>query len=201
MIEAKVTGIPELKAALRAIPDKLRKQALRNSLAAGARVVRDDARRNAPVLAASDPAVKQGRRKPGTLKKAIVVRTSKIARKAGDVGVFVNVRPAKGALIRGGKVVRAKQRGANSPNDPYYWRWVEFGRQARAAVAERLRVARNKKLGTKGVRRRRAMRAVGGLSGVRFLTRAAGSLGKALNVFIEKVKPEIARLNGQDKQP
>jgi HK97 gp10 family phage protein len=55
-------------------------------------------------------------RKPGTVKQAIRVRTSKADRRAGDVGVFVNVRPAK-----------AGQRGAKNPNDPFYWRWLEFG--------------------------------------------------------------------------
>jgi HK97 gp10 family phage protein len=116
MIEAKVHGIPDLKAALRAVPEKLRMRALRNALAAGARVVRDDARRRAPVLSQAD-ALRAPFRTPGTVKRAIVVRTSKQARRAGDVGVFVNVRPAKSG-----------QRGAKSARDPFYWRWLEFGR-------------------------------------------------------------------------
>ena len=115
MIDARVTGLPALKAALMAIPDKLRKRALRNALAAGARVVRDDARSRAPVLSQAD-ALRAPFRTPGTVKRAIVVRTSKQARRAGDVGVFVNVRPAK-----------AGQRGAKSKADPFYWRWLEFG--------------------------------------------------------------------------
>ena len=113
VVEAKVSGIPELKAALKAIPAKLRRRALRNALAAGARIVRDEARSKAPVLS---PAAKVPYRKPGTLRKAISVRTSKIARRAGDVGVFVNVKPAK-----------AGQRGAKNPNDPHYWKFLEFG--------------------------------------------------------------------------
>jgi HK97 gp10 family phage protein len=115
MIEAKVHGIPELKAALASIVPKLRRRALRNALAAGARLVRDAARKEAPVL---KPEFKVPYRKPGTVRKAISVRTSKIARRAGDVGVFVNVRPAK-----------AGQRGARSPLDPFYWQWLEFGTQ------------------------------------------------------------------------
>ena len=119
MISAKVRGIPELKAALAGLVPKLRRQVLRNALAAGARVVRDGARRRAPVL---QPTMRAPYRKPGTLRKAIVVRTSKAARARGDVGVFVNVRPAK----RG-------QRGAKSPNDPFYWRFLEFGTKHIAA--------------------------------------------------------------------
>ena len=119
MISAKVRGIPELKAALGGLVPKLRRQALRNALAAGARIVRDEARRRAPVL---QPTLRAPYRKPETVRKAISVRPSKVARRAGDVGVFVNVRPAK----RG-------QRGAKNPNDPFYWRFLEFGTKHMAA--------------------------------------------------------------------
>lgn len=113
VVEAKVTGIPDLRAALAGIVPKLRRQALRNALAAGARVVRDAARAGAPVLRIGS---RTPYRTPGTVRKAISVRTSKIARRAGNVGVFVNVRPAKiGA------------RGAKSKTDPFYWRFLEFG--------------------------------------------------------------------------
>lgn len=115
-IETKITGIPDIKAALLSVPDKLRQRALRNALAAGARVVRDDARRSAPELSAAN-AARAPFRTPGLVKKSISVRTSKIARRAGDVGVFVNVKPAKKG-----------QRGAKSRTDPFYWRWLEFGK-------------------------------------------------------------------------
>lgn len=116
MIGAKVTGIPDLKAALAGIVPKLRVRALRNALAAGARVVQREARAQAPVINPSSAAVRNGYRTPGTVRKAISVRTSKLARRNGDVGVFVNVRPAK----RGA-------RGAKNPRDPFYWRFLEFG--------------------------------------------------------------------------
>lgn len=112
-VQVKVEGLDRVIAALKGLPDKLRKRVLRNSLAAGGRIVRDDARTSAPVL--RNP-LKAPHRTPGTVKKAIVVRTSKVARRAGDVGVYVNVRPAK-----------AGQRGAKSKTDPFYWRWIEFG--------------------------------------------------------------------------
>lgn len=116
MIEAKVRGIPDLKAALAGIVPKLRVRALRNALAAGARVVQREARAQVPVISAGALPVQKGYRSPGTLKKAIAVRTSKLARRNGDVGVFVNVRPAKRGF-----------RGGKSPSDPFYWRFVEFG--------------------------------------------------------------------------
>jgi HK97 gp10 family phage protein len=113
MIKGTVSGIPDLKAALAGVVPELRRRVLRNALGAAARVVRDDARRRAPVLS---PTVNAPYRTPGTVRKAIVVRTSKTARRAGNVGVFVNVRPAEKG-----------QRGAKSKTDPFYWRFIEFG--------------------------------------------------------------------------
>lgn len=112
-VRLQVRGLGELKAALAGIVPKLRKRALRNALAAAARPIRDAARARVPVLSST---AKAPFRTPGTVRKAITVRTSKVARRAGNVGVFVNVRPAK-----------AGQRGAKSKTDPFYWRWLEFG--------------------------------------------------------------------------
>ena len=111
----RIEGLDELKRKLAEVPKAMRKRVLRNALAAGAREVRDVAKRNAPVLTLGT-SLKAPYRKPGTVKQAIRVRTSKADRRAGDVGVFVNVRPAK-----------AGQRGAKNPNDPFYWRFLEFG--------------------------------------------------------------------------
>lgn len=176
MIEAKVTGLPDLREALRGIVPKLRVRALRNALAAGARLVQASARAATPVLNASALAVRKGYRTPGTVRKAISVRTSKTSRAAGDVGVFVNVRPAKGAAYRsttsrvlGLKVrtralKRASQRGAKSPHDPYYWRFINFGTAA-------------------------------GLRAWHFLERGADRLPQALQVFTAKIGPAIEKLN------
>ncbi len=59
MITAKVTGIADLRAALSSIPAKLRVRALRNALAAGARVVQKAARAATPVINASAMAVRK----------------------------------------------------------------------------------------------------------------------------------------------
>ena len=111
----RIEGLDELKRKLAEVPKAMRKRVLRTALAAGAREVRDVAKRNAPTLSLGS-ALKAPYRKPNTIKQAIRVRTSKADRRAGDVGVFVNVRPAK-----------AGQRGAKNPNDPFYWRFLEFG--------------------------------------------------------------------------
>lgn len=173
----KVEGLDELIKTLRSLPEKLRQQALRNVLAAGARVVRDESKRLAPVL---DPesAIRNPYRKPGTVRDAIRVRTSKEARRAGDVGVFVNVRPAK----RG-------QRSAKSKDDPYYWRWLEFGRDERPAGTVRARGVLRRS------RARRARRAVGAIAPMRFLQAGAQKLGEALRVIEQRLGPVIQRMN------
>lgn len=175
MIAAKVTGIPDLREALRGIVPKLRVRALRNALAAGARVVQKAARSATPSIDASAQAVRRGIRKPGTVRQAISVRTSKAARAEGNVGVFVNVRPAKGAKFKTTRAtilgvkfkhrrqVAASQRGARSPNDPFYWRFLEFGTRHNRAFG--------------------------------FLQKGAAALPQALQVFIAKIGPAIERLN------
>ena len=123
-IEARVEGIPAFAAALREIPRALRRRVLLDALRAGGRLIRDEARRRAPIMRLSthsgSSAFRRRVRTPGLLRKSIVVRTSKAARRTGDVGVFVNVRPAK-----------AGNRGAKSALDPFYWRWQEFGARAK----------------------------------------------------------------------
>jgi HK97 gp10 family phage protein len=176
MIEAKVTGLPDLREALRGIVPKLRVRALRNALAAGARLVQRAARAATPVISASSLAVRKGYRTPGLVRKAISVRTSKIARRNGDVGVFVNVRPAKGAKFRTSttKVLglkfrsrtqtRKSDRGAKNPKDPFYWRFINFGTR-------------------KGVR------------DFGFLEEGARQFGAALEVFKAQLRPQIEKLN------
>lgn len=192
-IDVRIRGLDDLKAQLLAIPDKLRRRVLRNALAAGARIVRDEARRLAPVLREPDP-----RRTPGTVRDAIVVRTSKAARRSGDVGVFVNVRPLKAKQIRAFKA-RGGGKAANNPNDPFYWRWLEFGRQGRAGVSGRLPTRILRSGGSRYVQGRKARRPVAPLPAVRFLQRAAQRLGDALRKFEEVLGPALVRLNNRQE--
>jgi HK97 gp10 family phage protein len=156
---AEVRGIEDMKAKFAGMSLALRKRVLRNALASGARIVRDDAKRNAPVLSAQN--MDTPYRKPGTLRAAIRVRTSKAARRAGNVGVFVNVKPAP-----------AGQRGAKSPNDPFYWRFQEFG--WRAGKSRRL------------------------IAGKKFLTNSAEKLGAALDAFNAALAKYFAKANRGD---
>ena len=178
MTEVVVKGIDDLVAALKAIPSKLRYRAVRNALAAGARIVRDVARRETPVISISNPMVQRGYRKPWTVRDAIVVRTSGVARRSGDVGVFVNVRPLK----RGG--------GKYNPNDPFYWRWLEFGRKSRAVGERSTYMSRGKVrvIVHKG-------HATGAAEAQKFLQHAGKTLGEALQVIMPKLISSIEKLN------
>lgn len=178
MISAKVQGIPDLKDALASLVPKLRVRALRNALAAGARLVQKQARSKTPVIRASALAVRKGYRKPRTVERAISVRTSKLAKRAGNVGVFVNVRPAKKG-----------NRGGKNPNDPFYWRWINWGwNPAKASDG----------VGLAGVRFRRKLNKMGATKrqpGARFLEAGAAKLGEALQIFVKVIGPQIERLN------
>lgn len=185
-VTVKLEGFEELATKLRALAPAMRKRVLRNALAAGARIVRDDAKRAAPVLKAEN---RTPFRKAGTVRDAIKVRTSKADRKDGNVGVFVNVAPAKGAKYRKGQKVRDSARGAQSRDDPFYWRWLEFGRKARAGTPA-----------SKGViRGRKARRAVGAIAPMRFLQGAAKRLPEALRIFQTQVGAWIDRVNRSGK--
>ena len=116
-ITAELHGVDELKRALEQVPDKLKRKGLLKGLRLAGNIVRDAARRGAPLLQEPTPY-----RKRGTVRRAIVVRTSKFARRAGDLGVFVGVRP-----LRGARTKKLGAAGAKNPNDPFYWQFLEFG--------------------------------------------------------------------------
>lgn len=178
MINATVRGLPDLKAALAGLVPKLRVRALRNALAAGARLVQKEARRRTPIISTAAQAVRKGYRKPRTVERAISVRTSKLAKRNGDVGVFVNVRPAKKG-----------SRGAKNPNDPFYWRWLNWGwNPARSSDGA----------GKVGARFRRKLNKMGATKrqpGARFLEAGAAKLSDALQVFVKVIGPQIEKLN------
>lgn len=116
-ITVELRGIDELKRAMAQVPDKLKRKGLTKGLRLAGNIVRDAARRVAPLLQEPTPY-----RKRGTVRRAIVVRTSKLARQAGEIGVFVGVRP-----LRGARTKKLGAAGARNPNDPFYWKFLEFG--------------------------------------------------------------------------
>lgn len=122
MIQAKVDQreIADFRAALLDIPRKLRRNALRRSLAAGAKPVQQIARANRRAGRVGKQLTIDLSKSyiPGSVERAIKIRTSRIARRTGDVGVYVNVKPKRPG-------------GRDDPADPFYWRWLEFGAKRR----------------------------------------------------------------------
>jgi hypothetical protein len=185
-ITVKVEGLDAIRVELQALPAKLRKRALLAALRKGARPLRDYARTRTPVLKLSThsgaSALRSGKRRVGTVRKAISVRTSKLAARRGDVGVFINVRPLTKAQRAGGK-----WRGAVDPRDPFYWRWLEFGWNP----AGRDRTAAGK-------RERRRLNDAGSIKakpGAGFLRAAAARVMTALPIIERELRPAIAKLN------
>jgi hypothetical protein len=171
----RMANLPDVLQQLRDVPQRLRSRALRNALAVGGRVVQKAARAATPVIDAAARPVLRGYRKPGTVRKAISVRTSKIARRRGDVGVFVNVRPAKSGA-----------RGTRNPADPYYWRWINFGWQPGRKL---------KKRNADAFRKRERSAGVGKVAGAKFLEQGGQALPAALRAFEAALVPQIRRLN------
>lgn len=172
----KFSGLDDLRRALADIPEQLRKRVLLGALRKAARVPLIVARTMVPVMS-SGAAAKNPYRTAGLLKKRLTVRTSRESRKLGNVGVFINIKPAAGAKYRttttrvlgikfkDRQLVKAGQRGAKSPTDPFYWRFVEFGTKK--------------------------------MKGAGFIREAGKSLPQALEVFKAEVIPQINRLNNR----
>jgi hypothetical protein len=110
-------GFDAFVAKMRELPKALARKHLRPALLAGAYVVQKAALQEVPVLSASKVPTYKGKpiRTPGLLRSKLKVRTSKEATREGNVGVFVNIQPAKPG-----------ERGKYSPLDPFYFRWVTF---------------------------------------------------------------------------
>ena len=71
--------------------------------------------------------VQTGRRKPGTIKRAIRASRSKINKgQRGLYEMIVRVKPLKQKIRNRFKQTTGRA-GKDNPNDPYYWWWVEFG--------------------------------------------------------------------------
>ena len=116
-VTVKLEGVDALNKALADATKQIRTKVVRSALRKAGQVISKEAKQAAPVLSAPTKT-----RKPGTVKKAIAVRASKFARQAGNEGVFINVRP-----LRGSRQKTLGKAGAKNPNDPFYWRFLEFG--------------------------------------------------------------------------
>jgi HK97 gp10 family phage protein len=98
--------------AMRKLPGEVQKKELVKAVRAGAAVIRDEARSNAP-------------ERTGVLRKAI--RSTAGKRNGNFATAFVYVR----VLTKKAKAKFKRQNpgseGRDNPNDPFYWRFLEFG--------------------------------------------------------------------------
>ena len=117
VFELVVKGLDGVRDRLLAMAPTIRRKFARKALRKGAELVKQLASSPSVVPVLGRSIYRRGVliRKPGTLRDAIQIRNSKDTNRTGDVGVFVNVKPAKGG-----------DRGKYSPNDPFYWRFVHF---------------------------------------------------------------------------
>jgi HK97 gp10 family phage protein len=110
-----IKGFAELKRAIQTLPKNIQRNVLRASVNAGARLVRDQARINAPVM----PLAVMGHQPPGTLKRSIV--TAYIPEKSNAQQAMYYV------TVRQGKKYRGQGKRQNKSQDAFYGAWVELG--------------------------------------------------------------------------
>lgn len=120
-----MNGVQGLRDELAKLAPELRRGPARRALKAGAAPVLAAAIAATPILFADIYRKGHLIRSRGTLRRALRIRSSKDTNKTGDVGVFVNIKPLVKGAIADFKVA-TDRRGADNPNDPFYWRWVNF---------------------------------------------------------------------------
>lgn len=119
MITLTIHGGEELKRELEAIAARMQNNILRSAIREASKPVRDEARARAPVLKEPDP-----RRKPGTVKRAIGIRSPRIKNRMVVGGVAVRSQsPKQVAAFK----ARTGLKAASNPNDAFYAPFLEFG--------------------------------------------------------------------------
>ena len=111
-----VQGLDQLAKALRELPQRVARNGLRAAVYAGAKVIRDEAKLQAPV-ATGDLGPNQPPR--GTLKRSVIMKQIPELSGAQKQTFFVTVRH--------GKKYRKQGKKGNLSQDAWYWRFVEFG--------------------------------------------------------------------------
>lgn len=181
-VTVKLEGVDELKRALADVAKQIRTKAVRGALRQAGSIIKKQAQSNAPILKSPTP-----NRKPGTIRRNITVRASKFARRNKDEGVYISVRP-----LRGSRQKKLGKAGANNPNDPFYWRFLEFGTKAYV-----IKPTKGKKFLKFGGSFARSVKHPG-IAAQRFMTRAADHRGKeAIAVFMREVIPQIEKFNAR----
>lgn len=128
----KIEGLEELRQALRRLPGEVvQAKALSAGLSAGARVIRDEARKNVlPDLQPREGRPPDKRRTPGLVRR--MLRATRGVARDWEVSAFVSVRRLSKKAISSWKRKSGKS-SADNPLDPFYWSILEFGKTKRTA--------------------------------------------------------------------
>jgi HK97 gp10 family phage protein len=113
---AHISGLKELNDALTELPERIAKNALSASVYAAAKIIRDEAKSQAPVHTG---AVSEGHPPAGTLKRSIIMKH--ISEKSSKYNQTFYV------LVRHGKKYQRQGKKGNLSQDAFYWRFIEFG--------------------------------------------------------------------------
>jgi len=164
-------GLDGLEDALKSLEKKMRTKEVSAMLIKGAEVVKAEIKRNTPVMRGGAKKNKTKTRTAGLVKKRVLIRKSSVDRRQKNIGVFVNVKPAK-----------KENRGAQSRLDPFYWSFINQGwtpgnRQKTAGKKKKPRIV---KQATYSIRGRKFMQ-----SGAPKLSESLQIIEKLFMIFIE----------------
>jgi HK97 gp10 family phage protein len=109
-----LTGFDELAKKLKELGPKVAKNGLRRATSAGAAIVRNDARKRAPV-------------DTGEMKRDIMMKRERDARGGDTTGAVYTV------YVRSGKKSRMAGKKRDVDRDSFYWKFLEFGTAKMAA--------------------------------------------------------------------
>lgn len=106
-LRIKIDGLAELNRKLMALPQAIRGRPLRAAVAAGARVVQKEARAQVPVDS-------------GLVRDRIRTMSVRQEQQQSRAEVVAGVRRSK-------RVVKQQAGNSGKKDDPYYWKFIEFG--------------------------------------------------------------------------
>ncbi len=120
-------GFRELEQNLLLLGREMHERGVKRMMSRAAVPMRDDAKRRAPFMSHADPT---GRRIPGTIRKHIRIWRRRVTPFAATyyVGVAALTKKAISAFKQ-----RFGKTGAENWDDPFYWRFLEFGTSKMAA--------------------------------------------------------------------
>jgi HK97 gp10 family phage protein len=112
-------GLSELEKNLKMLGEDMREKGVKRMMSQAAVPMRNEAKINAPILEEPDK-----RRNRGTVMRAISIWRKRVTRYA--VTYYVGVRGLSRQKIAKFKR-ESKNASSDNPNDPFYWRFLEFG--------------------------------------------------------------------------